>query len=273
MTSTILPEPPLVTSEEVRRAARRIPALDWLMLALALASIVLLLWDALGTLDPVTYRRLVIADYVICGLFATEFVWRWRADGWSGRYLRRNWYELLGMIPVQHPLLRSLRLLRIVILLARFGMAADRAFGDEFTYRVVSRFKRGIVDSIRGAVTLAVIEEIESVLVRGTYTRNLRRVLQENQLELRAMVMEKLRQDKHAGRLSKLPFYNDIVQSVIDGVMRMGEEFLRDPRTDELVADLLRENLQQIRAAVAQKEAARQRAARGRHDAEVVAPL
>lgn len=245
---------PLVTAEEVRRAVRHIPALDWLMLALAMASIILLVWETAVPLDETTRRRVVLADYVICGLFALEFLWRWGQDGWRTRYLHRNWYEILGMIPVQHPLLRGLRLLRIVILLARFGMAADRAFGDECTYRLVSRFKRGIVDSISGAVTLAVLDEVESVLVRGTYTHNVLRALRENHLELREMVMEKLRNDKQAGRLSKLPFYDDILRSVIDAVMRVGEDLLLDPRTDELVDDLLRENLRQIRAAVAQKE-------------------
>ena len=64
------------------------------------------------------------------------------------------------------------------------------------------------------------------------------------------MIADKLRQDPRTGRLSRLPFYNDIVSSVIDASLGVAQEVLRDPRTDELVADILRENLTQLREAV-----------------------
>ena len=41
--------------------------------------------------------------------------------------------------------------------------------------------------------------------------------------------------------------------------MRVLEEVLTDPRTDELVADLLRENLQQIRSAIESNQLEKQR--------------
>ena len=66
------------------------------------------------------------------------------------------------------------------------------------------------------------------------------------------MLAEKLREDPQAGRLSRLPFYDDIVQSVTRAGFRVVLEVLRDPRTDELVADMLRENLMQRRGAVLQ---------------------
>jgi voltage-gated potassium channel len=193
----------------------------------------------------------------VCAIFAAEFLWRWQREGWRRDYLWRNWYEILGMIPVSTPALRGFRLfrvVRIVLLLSRFGRAADRALGDEFTYRLVNRFRDAIVDSISGAVTIRVLDEVAEVLGRGTYTQNISRALFENQRELRGMVLEKLRRDPKAGRLSRIPFYNDIVEGVIDAAMRVMEEVLKDPRTDELVADILRENLTQIRAAVAEKE-------------------
>jgi len=197
--------------------------------------------------------------HLVCAIFAAEFLWRWRQEGWQRSYLGRNWYEILGMIPISSPALRGFRLfrmIRILILLGRFGIATDRALGDEFTYRLVNRFKKAIVDSISGAVTVAVLNEVSAVLVSGTYTQNISRALEENQQELRAMILEKLREDRQTGRLSRLPFYDDIVESVIDAAMRVIEQVLNDPRTDELVADLLRENLTQIRASVEQRDRA-----------------
>lgn len=238
---------------EVAAAARRVGILDWLMLVLALLSVGLLAWEMLGTVDEHTRQMIFTADYAICAIFAAEFLWRWREAGWSGKYVKRNWYELLGMIPLQHPAIRGFRLfrmLRILILLSRFGRAADRALGDEFTYRLVRRFKNVIVESISSAVTVAMLDEVQDVLKKGRFAQNLSHALTENQPELRAMIAEKLRDDPQAGRLSRLPFARDITESVIDAVLRVVEQVLQDPRTDELISDMLRQNLLQIRASV-----------------------
>lgn len=234
----------------------RVRPLDWLMLALAIISVALLCYETWWPIDELTRQFVLNCDYLLCALFAVEFLWRWRAEGWKRNYLTRNWYEIIGMIPVAHPAIRAFRLfrvIRIVILLSRFGMAADRAVGDDFTYRLVNRFKTAIVNSISNAVTIAVIEEVKDVLSKGTYTQNISRALQENQNDVRAMILEKLRNDPQTGRLKMLPFYNDIVSSVLDAALRVIEEVLKDPRTDELVADMLRENLTQLQSALVQQ--------------------
>lgn len=241
----------------LRAALRRISWLDWLMLLLALVSVALVGYETWGPASDAQRRWITRSDYLVCAVFAAEFLWRWRQAGWRWRYLLHNWYDLLGMIPIAHPALRGFRLfrvLRIIILLARFGMAADRALGDEFTYRVVDRFSDSIVDAISGPVTIAVLEEVADVLKKGTYTRNIARALDENHRELRAMIADKLRADPRTGRLKRLPFYDDIVASVIDAGLGVVQEVLRDPRTDELVADMLRENITQLREAVARNQ-------------------
>ncbi|HET7798185.1 MAG TPA: hypothetical protein VFK72_09890, partial [Nevskia sp.] len=74
---------------------------------------------------------------------------------------------------------------------------------------------------------------------------------------LRAMIAEKLKQNPRTKTLSRLPFYNDIVASVIDAGLSLAHEVLADPRTDELVADILRENVDQLRGALQDKEDAK----------------
>ncbi|HKY92932.1 MAG TPA: ion transporter [Nevskiaceae bacterium] len=244
--------PPTLRGEMVA-AAGRVGIVDWLMLALAILSVGLLLWEWLATLKPETSQLIVIADYAICGVFAAEFVWRWRQAGWTWVYVKRNWYEVLGMIPLQEPALRGLRLfrvVRIVVLLSRFGRAADRALGDEFTYLFVKRFKDTIVESISSSVTVAVIDEVADVLKHARFSKNIGRAMQENHAELRAMLLEKLREDPQAKRLARLPFAADLTEAVIDAVLRVLDQLLQDPRTDELIADVLRENLHQIQRSV-----------------------
>jgi voltage-gated potassium channel len=235
------------------QALREIALLDWLMLLLAVLSIGLLAWETWWPVSAEQRRWIFDADYAICAAFLAEFLWRWHIGGWRWRFLARNWYDILGMIPVSTPALRGFRLfrvIRIVVLLARFGMAADRALGEEFTYRLVNRFADPIIDAISGSVTIAVLDEVAEVLEKGTYTRNIARALDENHRQLRGLIADKLRADPRTGRLSRLPFYEDIVGSVVDASLSVAQEILRDPRTDALVADMLHENLTQLREAV-----------------------
>jgi hypothetical protein len=67
---------------------------------------------------------------------------------------------------------------------------------------------------------------------------------------LRSIITEKLKNDPQAGRLSRLPFHDEIVHSVVDTTMRVILEVLIDPRIDEFFAHVVRENREQIRLAV-----------------------
>lgn len=246
------PAPPKLVLPPRRSPVR---ALDWIMLVLALVSVGLLSWEFWGHPTPEQTRAIIYADYVLCGIFAAEFLLRWRQADWHRSFLGRNWYEILGMIPVAHPALRGFRLIRVVILLGRLGRAGDRAFGREFTYHLVNGVKTKLVEAISGAVTVAVLKEVTVVLQKGHYSRNIGRALAENHTELRQMLLDKLADDPQLARLKRLPFYGDISETVIEGALRVVAEVLNDPRTDEFIADLLRENLEQIGQAVRANQA------------------
>lgn len=239
--------------------APRVTPLDLSMLLLAIVSIGLLCWETFGSVDASTRRWIIGIDDAVCAIFAAEFLWRWRRDQWSRRFVLRNWTDVLGMVPVSSPAFRGFRLfrvIRIVILLARFGRAADRALGPGFSSRLLDRLSRPLIDAVSGSVTLAVLDEVADVLKAGTYTRNVVRALDENEHELRALIAEKLRQNPQTGRLARLPFYDEIVRSTVDAGLTLAREVLNDPRTDELVADVLRVNIDQLRAAVQAKRQA-----------------
>lgn len=236
-----------------RPAAPPVRFTDWLMLLLAIVSVGLLVWITFFEVSDLWTRRVVTADYVICGIFAVEFVVRWRRSGLGARFLRLYWYEVLGMIPISHPAFRSFRLIRIVVILMRLGRAADRAFGDRVTGRLVERFAETIVDVIRRPVTVAVMDEVAAVLQTGHYTRNIALALEENRAELDQMIVELVREDRHLGRLRFVPFHDDIIRLASDTVFRLVNQVLADPRTDELIADALRENIEQMRQTVSGK--------------------
>jgi voltage-gated potassium channel len=226
--------------------------LDWAMLVLAVVSILPLAYVTFFEHSDATAHVIFVVDTCICAVFAIEFTWRWRKAGWKRSFPLHNWFEILGMIPIAHPALRSFRLIRIVVVLVRLGRAADRAFGEEFTYRLVERLSRPIVLAIKKPITIAVLDEVVKVVETGNYPRNLARSLDGNREELRAIVTEKMRADRQAGMLRRLPFHDEIVESVVDTAMRVILEVLLDPRIDAFFAHVVRENRLQIRQAVEQ---------------------
>lgn len=242
-----------------RPAAPPVTVVDWLMLLLAIASVVLLSWITFFEVDPETRRQVILADYVVCGVFALEFAWRWRRSGQGWRFLRSYWYELIGMIPLSHPAFRSFRLLRIVIILARLGRALDRAFGDRATAYVVNRFSDTIVGVIRKPVTVAVMDEVIAVIQTGKYADHVASALERNRAELDDLVVDLIRQNQRAGRLKFVPFHDDVVRLVSDTVVAILTDGLKDPRTHGLIADAIGESADQLRIAVRTGEADAQR--------------
>lgn len=246
-------DPPMfriaVPVDEPRRP-RRVSPVDVSMLVLALVSVGLLGYVAFFPHSERTAQLVFVIDTVICGIFLVEFLFRWRDAGWERWFPVRRWYEVLGMIPVAHPALRSLRLIRIVVIVVRLARTADRVFGELATQRLVERLSRPIVLAIKKPITVAVLDEVVKVIGTGSFPRNIARSLGDNRELLRSIVTEKLREDELAGRLSRMPFHDEIVRTVVDTTMRVVVDVLTDPRMDAFVAEVVRDNAGQIRTAV-----------------------
>ncbi|MFI5584438.1 ion transporter [Amycolatopsis sp. NPDC051758] len=223
---------------------------DWIMLVLAAGSVGLLGFMLLS--PPARDAALVMffIDCGICGIFLLEFLWRWRKRGWAKKFLVRNWYELFAMIPVAHPVIAGHKFIGVVLLLIRIGRAADRAVGEQFTYRLVDKLSEPIVKAIKKPVTIAVLDEVVKVLETGNYPENLAKSLGANKNELRTIIAEKIAEDPQLGKLKRLPFHDEIVRTVVDTSFRVLLEVLVDPRIDDFFSAVVRDNREQIRLAV-----------------------
>ena len=136
----------------------------------------------------------------------------------------------------------------LAALIGRFLIRRGRR--EPFVVRMINRTSDRVVEAVKRPVTLAVLDEVASVLQAGHYTRNIASALQENREEIKAMIAEKIKEDPTAGRINYLPFHDRLLEQASETTLRVMFEVLADPRTDELFADLLRDNINQIRRAV-----------------------
>lgn len=156
----------------------------------------------------------------------------------------------------KHSLLSiSLSIAGVLVLLAVIAGALERwlirrGVHQPLVVRMINRASDRVVDAMKQPVTIAVLDEVAAVLQTGHYTRNIAAAINENRAELMNMVAEKIRDDPTTSRLSLVPFHDRIIELASETTLRVMLAILADPRTDELVADMLRDNITQIRRAV-----------------------
>jgi hypothetical protein len=146
-------------------------------------------------------------------------------------------------------------LVGVAILAAVFGrLLLRRGIREPWVVRLINRTSDRVVDTIKRPITIAVLDEVASVLQTGHYTRNVAAALHENHDEIKQMVAEKIKQDPAAGRISLVPFHDRLIDEATETTLRVILEVLADPRTDELISDMLRDNITQIRQAVRERQ-------------------
>ncbi|MGN6161512.1 MAG: hypothetical protein ACTHOG_07360 [Marmoricola sp.] len=120
--------------------------------------------------------------------------------------------------------------------------------------RIINQLSDRIVDVVKRPITVMVLDEVIDVIRTGQYTRNISDAIIENEDHLKALVAEKIRQDGGIGVIAHLPGYDKVVSQISESVLHVLIAMLGDPRMDEFVADLLRNNLEQIQEAVHRRE-------------------
>lgn len=129
-----------------------------------------------------------------------------------------------------------------------------RGMREPFVIRAINRTFERVVDIVKRPITIAVLDEVGDVLKAGHYTQNIAAALEQNHEQIKTMISEKIRDDPTAGRIGLLPFHDRLVEEVTETALRVLLAVLADPRTDELVSDMLRDNLAQIRQTLRDRE-------------------
>ncbi|MDP9116138.1 MAG: hypothetical protein M3O28_02525 [Actinomycetota bacterium] len=125
-----------------------------------------------------------------------------------------------------------------------------RGLRTPWVIRYINRASERVVDIVKRPITIAVLDEVAAVLQAGQYTHNIAVALAENHDEIKQLFAEKIKADPTARRIGLLPFHDKLIDEASETTLRVLLEVLADPRTQELVSELLRDNIAQIRAAV-----------------------
>jgi hypothetical protein len=120
--------------------------------------------------------------------------------------------------------------------------------------KLVNHVSEQVIDTLKRPLTIIVLDEVIDVMRTGHYTKNISDAIVENHDELKALVADKIHDSAGLGLIGKLPGYELIVGQASEATLNVLISMLADPRMDEFVSDLLRNNLQQIRESVHAKQ-------------------
>ena len=129
-----------------------------------------------------------------------------------------------------------------------------RGLREPFVVRLINRASERVVVVIKRPITIAVLDEVATVLYTGNYTHNIAASLSENRDEIKALFIEKIKQDTSSRGLGLVPFRDRIVEEVTDTAIRVVMDVLLDPRTEDLVSEMVRDNVDQIRRAIRDRD-------------------
>lgn len=160
-----------------------------------------------------------------------------------------DWLRDLGTWQLVLVVLGTLVLLAVLSGLLTRALVR-RGLRTPWAIRKINRLRDRVVGQVKRPITIMVLDEVADVIQTGHYTRNIADALVENRDELKALAAEKLRHDPNLALLSRVPGYGSIVSEISETTLRVIIDMLDDPRMDELVSDLLRNNLEQIKRAV-----------------------
>ena len=97
------------TDEEMRQ---RLNPWDWLVLVVAVVSLLLVLLETFLHIPPGVLSVLRTVDTLSCVIFLIDIGVRWRRERWAAAFWRWGWIDLLASIPFD-PAFRSLQAIRI----------------------------------------------------------------------------------------------------------------------------------------------------------------
>lgn len=236
---------------------RKITIVDIVMISLALVSVGLLIYEEVYDPGAAATRRIIIIDLVIVGIFAIEFLWRLARAPDRKAYVKGHWYDLVGMVPVSHPLFRGFRLarvLRLVVLSGRLVRATNRSFGEAVVEKTVGRYKDIIVEEISDRIILRVLDETERVLTAGAYGSSTARALHANRDALMARINDQLKEDRATRWAMHVPGMERVLEAVQERTINSVIATVGSEEVNQTIISVVREILGDLRREVAKKE-------------------
>ncbi|EQA46956.1 hypothetical protein LEP1GSC050_1186 [Leptospira broomii serovar Hurstbridge str. 5399] len=213
---------------------------DYFLLTLASIDVFLLLF--VNSYKEFIHRDIsayvLVFDLMVLVLWGLELILKLRQKEDPKKYLKTNWYEIVGIIPFffLRPFL-LLRGVKLAIAFYRFGTSGQNV-SEALTREITFRFRDVIVDTIADAVFLHSLERVEEVMLRLDYSQLAKQAFSKHDRQFHNKVNESLQSKFLLGDLSRLPFMSELSRRLGEDIGQMIAEVLETEVMGEIMKDI-----------------------------------
>jgi hypothetical protein len=238
----------------VEKFERKITIVDIVLMALALVSLGLLLYEEITRPPAPVRERIVLIDLVIVGIFALEFTVRVLQSERKLAYIGRHWYDLIGMIPVAHPVFRSFRLarfIRLFVIASRFLRATDRTLGEAFVHGQIAKYRKALAEELTDPILIALLGTAQRAVTEARIGTALAKGLSARRDELAEQALKPLRDEMPL--LLKMPGIGHAIERLPGRMLDSVVATLGSKETDEAISTALRTALESLEQDLSKK--------------------
>lgn len=254
-------DPPIPRNAGARRETpdrvRRVLLVNYLLIGLALASLVILVLQWTVPLRPVEQTVLTWVDRVAIAAFGLSIVWRLGLSEDTPGRLAVRWPELLGLLPLTEPAFTAFRfypLVQVVVVVARLSSGLDRHLGAHALGRLLDRYAHMIAEEIGDRVLIYAAHTAEDVARKGRYPASVGESLQARRDDVHGSIDRALDANPYLRGVSHLPGVDRIVKGTVDAALDAAVAQLTSEEMDRIVQETIHRTFEDFRIEVARKE-------------------
>lgn len=239
------------------RLRERLYLLDYAILALAFASLLVFLLDLTSTLPREEALALRVVDLALVAVYAVIFVVKWSIAPVPSVWVRRHALLALGMLPLTIPLLvpeRYFIVVQVFILFLRVGKALDRAFGAHILGGLVERYRYMLVEELTDPLLLRLAAVLEDAVVGRDYAAAMGRRLDERRELVEAAVARAIAASPKLSRLSRFGPVQSFIDETTHEIVDAAHAALTGPELNVLIRESLQEAFAELKQNIAEKK-------------------
>lgn len=242
--------------------ASRLTWNDRLMLGLAVLDVVLLAIRRDVELPGDWETTLIVwihrVDFALLAIFGVEFLVSLAVARQRLAFLKANWYDLVGLIPIHSPLLRAFRLgraIRVYVWGSRYPSEVEEKYGGEaYVLHVLRRYEPVLVEELTDPLLVRVLGVLRRVVGEAHFANAVGAGLQERRETIRQVVVDSI----HKSPALRVAYGIGPVRAGIDEVEKQSVDVaiaaLTDPRLDDVIRGSIDDALAGLQARVAEKD-------------------
>lgn len=230
------------TSRRALRFSPKFLPVDLAALGLAVASVLVLVADRTVVRLPGEDAWLRAFDYTAILVFGLLLVGKVLLSVEAIGYVRRHWFDVIGLLPITRPLFgldRWWTLVAVLIVLARASAALDRAFGERVLARVFARYRAAFVEELSEPILIRLLQILREALAKGRYMESIGKRVEARRPEIHEVVKRAVAASPKLTLVTKLPGADRLVHETVDEAVTSAVVALTSEELDAIVREAI----------------------------------